>query len=164
VKIHARRPYLTIGDTSTFECANLPAFPVARMSGSTQRKDIPRLAQPFLDSRRSEESETSSGLLSEFDIEPPEWTSNSKPKWAQVGGKKSTWIAGLVVCVLLLGGGILVSISGRGPPGTEKLPSPPPQDNGEIPLGQSRDINGREVFWWEQFPRYGVSTLLTCLS
>ncbi|RMZ90518.1 hypothetical protein DV736_g2244, partial [Chaetothyriales sp. CBS 134916] len=26
-------------------------------------------------------------------------------------------------------------------------------DDGEIPIGQSRDRGGREVFWWEQFPR-----------
>ncbi len=26
-------------------------------------------------------------------------------------------------------------------------------DSGVIPIGQSRDRNGREVFWWEQFAR-----------
>jgi hypothetical protein len=25
--------------------------------------------------------------------------------------------------------------------------------NGPIPAGKSVDRNGREVFWWEQFPR-----------
>ena len=30
----------------------------------------------------------------------------------------------------------------------------PFDDGGEIPLGQSRFRDGREVFWWEQFPRY----------
>ena len=30
----------------------------------------------------------------------------------------------------------------------------PYDDGGEIPLGQSRYRDGREVFWWEAFPRY----------
>ena len=33
-------------------------------------------------------------------------------------------------------------------------PQIPKETPGErIPLGQSRDRDGREIFWWEQFPR-----------
>jgi hypothetical protein len=28
--------------------------------------------------------------------------------------------------------------------------------NGPIPWGKSVERGGREVFWWEQFPRYGI--------
>jgi hypothetical protein len=41
-----------------------------------------------------------------------------------------------------------------GPVGRVDLQSPGRQDdNGAIPIGQSRYQDGREVFWWEQFPR-----------
>ncbi|KAK5449413.1 hypothetical protein LTS15_008957 [Exophiala xenobiotica] len=41
-----------------------------------------------------------------------------------------------------------------GPVGRVDLQAPAQQDdNGAIPIGQSRYQDGREVFWWEQFPR-----------
>ena len=37
------------------------------------------------------------------------------------------------------------------PPPQVQIPKETPGER--IPLGQSRDRGGREVFWWEQFPR-----------
>ena len=35
----------------------------------------------------------------------------------------------------------------------------PVHDGEEVPIGQSRYRDGREVFWWEQFPRYAKRSM-----
>lgn len=53
----------------------------------------------------------------------------------------------LLVCALVA---LWLHQKGTGTP----KPQIPKETPGErIPLGQSRDRDGREVFWWEQFPR-----------
>jgi hypothetical protein len=58
------------------------------------------------------------------------------------------YAAALVVCALVaLWLHLNSTITPKQAPVAKEIPGE------RIPLGQSRDRDGREVFWWEQFPR-----------
>lgn len=54
----------------------------------------------------------------------------------------------LLVCALVA---LWLHQNSTTPPPQAQIPKETPGER--IPLGQSRDRDGREVFWWEQFPR-----------
>ncbi|KAJ9495545.1 hypothetical protein H2202_009086 [Exophiala xenobiotica] len=63
--------------------------------------------------------------------------------------RKSAWTAAGIALLTIIS--LWWSFS---PVGRVDLQAPAQQDdNGAIPIGQSRYQDGREVFWWEQFPR-----------
>jgi hypothetical protein len=57
------------------------------------------------------------------------------------------YAAALLTCALVAA---WLHFNSQGAPKND-LPKEAPGER--IPLGQSRDRDGREVFWWEQFPR-----------
>lgn len=83
--------------------------------------------------------------------------SPGRPRWRKsrvslLRSRRTAYWACLVFVVSLLG---LLTLS-------REQNAEPFDDGGEIPLGQSRYRDGREVFWWEQFPRYARRSMRPC--
>ncbi len=101
-----------------------------------------RVARPKIFHSRDWSSDSSSdGLLSPTG-------SPGRPRWRKSGAtllrsRRTGYWACLLFVVALLSLWTL----------WRKRSAEPFDDGGEIPLGQSRYRGGREVFWWEQFPR-----------
>ena len=106
---------------------------------------LDKVARPKIFHRRDWSSDSSSdGLLSPTG-------SPGRPRWRKsraslLRSRRTAYWACLLFVVSLLSLWTLL----------RKRNAEPFDDGGEIPLGQSRGRDGREVFWWEQFPRYAT--------
>ena len=135
---------------------------LSRQNGHARGSSLPLKKKQ----RRSTESDGSEDglLLNELDTAqtpstPPRW---ARPRqWTRFSWKdrRSRWllIAVLGTLFLLVAGGIAsLKRTRQDPREPEKLPV---EEDGTIPLGQSRyDENDHEIFWWEQFDRYRAHT------
>ncbi|KAJ9653095.1 hypothetical protein H2198_007709 [Neophaeococcomyces mojaviensis] len=102
---------------------HLPGLPWSRSSSELNVKYIP-LASPHLGHRRQVS-------LSSFNA------------------RKTAWFAGAGLFLLAL----CLATAGYFRPALRFNNLNTTDDNGPIPLGKSVSRGGREVFWWEQFPR-----------
>lgn len=95
---------------------------------------------------------SSSGLLSPASSSP-----SRRGRSPSVFRKRSglAWVLGLFLFSLL-------AVWAWSKSQTTKPVLPTVDDNGAIPIGESRSQNGREVFWWERYPRY-VARTATCI-
>jgi len=100
--------------------------------------------------RRDPSSDSSSsGLLSPVGTPRLRLGHKRQLSLSSFNPRKSSWTAAAITLLTIIS--LWWSF---GPVRRVGLQAPEQQDdNGPIPLGQSRYLQGREVFWWEQFPR-----------
>jgi len=109
-----------------------------------------KFATLILHARALSEDSSSSGLLGPATSSPRRGHLRRR-SLSSFQARRSIWTAGTITLLMVLG--VCLWFSPTSPPANIRGPVQVADDDGDIPLGQSVDRGGREVFWWEQFPR-----------